>query len=70
MNRNVRSPDDPEFFLNRRNKQHQTGLYIAAKNGHLKVIELLLKYHASVEALSKPSPSSEEWFTPVYPAAL
>lgn len=69
-NRHMHSPEDPDFFLNKTNNDGQTALFIAAKNGNVKVVELLLRFNASPETLSKPSKSSQKLFSPLYAAAM
>lgn len=66
----TRSPEDPDYFLNKTNKEGQTALYIAAKNGNLNVIELLLRFKAEPSILSLPSKSSSRKFSPVYVASM
>lgn len=40
-------PSDPSHLLNHKNHFGQTPMYIAAKNGNLDVIKLLLSYKAN-----------------------
>ena len=39
----MRSIEDHEHLINKRNKYGQTPLYVASKNGHLKVIQFFIK---------------------------
>jgi len=47
------APDDAEHLLNSCNSQGQTPMYIAAKNGNLDVIKLLIENKANYQIKSK-----------------
>jgi ankyrin repeat protein len=65
----LRSSEDPEFFLNQKNSEGQTLLYVASKNGSLGTLDLLLRYKAQVSILSRPTGSSQ-LVSPIFPAAM
>lgn len=47
------APDAAEHLLNSCNTQGQTAMYIAAKNGNLEVIKLLIESRANCQIKSK-----------------
>jgi ankyrin repeat protein len=52
MNRWILETKDPNHLINRKNSFGQTPLYLAAKNGNLEVIELLMAKQVNSHIIS------------------
>jgi len=52
--------DDPERLCNKPNTSGQIPLYVACKNGHLKIVQLLLEQKANPFQMSQVEPKLEE----------
>jgi len=65
----ILEPDDPFFILNHKNNNGHTPLYIAAKNGNLDVIKLLIEFKANYLIESKSSHQDKSSELPVQVAA-
>lgn len=65
----TRTPEDPERLINALNKQNESALHVAARNNHVKVLELLLANQANPlqmvsigpEALQTPLDTATRW---------
>ncbi|CDW79759.1 UNKNOWN [Stylonychia lemnae] len=58
--RHIRAINDPDHLVNKKNENGQTPLYVAAKNGHLRVIQFFIEEGANPHLLSIITSSNEE----------